>query len=151
MTTAQFLRALRKDQAGAAVIEFAILAPAIIAMMLGVFQVGIALQNYNALRNASAEVARYALVQYGTGNMLTDDQLRDYAISVGRGAPYLLNSDRLIAKVTTPATQRVVGAMEKNLEVEYQIPTVFEAMGLRGPYISYSRPMFMVTAAAPAP
>ena len=40
-------RRLRRNQAGIATLEFAILGPAIMLMLFGVIQVGIGLQNYN--------------------------------------------------------------------------------------------------------
>jgi Flp pilus assembly protein TadG len=137
------IRRLRRDGKGAVAIEFALVGPAFIVMLLGVLQVGIALQNYNALRNVSADVARYAMVQSSTGNNLSNSQLRDIAISTARGAPYLLTSSRMNATVTTATTQRVAGATELTLNVTYQIPTLLDSMGLRGPYITYSRPIFL--------
>jgi Flp pilus assembly protein TadG len=137
------IRRLRRDGKGAVAIEFALVGPAFIVMLLGVLQVGIALQNYNALRNVSADVARYAMVQYSTGNNLSNSQLRDITISTARGAPYLLTASRMNASVTTATTQRVSGATELTLNVTYQIPTLLDSMGLRGPYITYNRPIFL--------
>lgn len=138
-------RSLVADGKGAAALEFALLAPAIIAMLLGVLQVGVAMQNYNALRNVSADVARYAMVQYATGNNLTNDQLRNYALSASVSTPYLLQAARLSATVSDAATQRVTGATEKTLTINYQIIGLFDAMGLRGPEIAYTRPLFLTT------
>lgn len=143
MTRSSFLRRLRDDATGTAILEFALLGPAFIAMLLGVLQVGIGLQNYNAMRNLSADVARYAMIQYSTGNQLNNEQIRGYAVASGQGAPYLLNGDRLVAAVTTPATQRVSGATELKLQINYRIPTLFDSMGLRGPTLTYTRPIFL--------
>jgi Flp pilus assembly protein TadG len=145
MSGRRFLRTIRRDSSGAVALEFAIVGPAMIAMLLGVMQIGIGMQNYNALRNVSTEVARYAMVQYATGNNLTNDQLNAYAYNVGESAPYLLKNSRLVATVTDAATQRVTGATEKKLVLEYQIPSFLEPMGLRGPRISYVRPLFVTT------
>lgn len=139
---------LGRDKAGAAIVEFALLAPAIIGMMLGVLQVGRAMQNYNALRNVSADVERYAMVQYATGNQLTNAQLRNYAISTAVSTPYLLQSSSISATVTDAATQRVSGVTEKTLTIDYQILGLFDEMGLRGPYITYTRPLFLTTSAS---
>jgi Flp pilus assembly protein TadG len=79
----------------------------------------------------------------GNGNTL----LRNFALSSGRGAPYLLSSDRMSATVTNATTQRVTGATEETLTINYQIPTLLDPMGLRGPYITYSRPVFLTTPA----
>jgi len=136
---------LRRDDAGASIVEFALLAPAIIGMMLGVLQVGTAMQNYNALRNVSADVERYAMVQYATGNELTNSQLRNFAIASAESTPYLLRSSSIAASVTDAATQRVTGVTEKTLTMNYQILGLFDAVGLRGPYITYTRPLFLAT------
>ena len=135
-------RRLRRNQDGVATIEFAILGPAMIAMLFGVVQVGIGLQNYNALRNVSADVARYAMIQYATGNELSNDQMTDYAESVAEGAPYLLKSTKSVT-VTNVATPQITGAQEKTLTIQYKIPSVLASLGLEGPTISYTRPMFL--------
>lgn len=144
MTSRRLLTRLKRDTDGAAIVEFAILAPAIIAMMLGVLYVGLALQNYNALRSVSADVARYAMVQYATGNKVNDTQLQNYAVSVGTHAPYMLDNS-LEASVANSTTQRVSGATEKTLLLTYQLPTFFEDMGLAGPEITFSRPVFLTS------
>lgn len=145
MTLRRFLEKLRRECSGVATLEFAIVGPALIAMLMGVLQIGIGMQNYNALRNVSSEVARYAMVQYATGNNLTNDQLNAYAYNVGENAPYLLQNNRLVANVNDAATQRVTGATEKTLVLQYQIPSLLDSMGLHGPRISYTRPLFLTT------
>lgn len=133
------------DARGGVALEFALVGPALIAMLMGVLQVGIGMQNYNALRNVSAEVARYAMVQYATDNVLTNGQLNAYAYNIAESSPYLLKNDRLVAHVTDAATQRVNGATEKTLTMEYRIPSLLEPFGLKGPSIAYSRPLFLTT------
>lgn len=137
---------LKADARGAVAIEFALLGPAFIVMLLGVLQVGIGLQNYNALRNTSADVARYAMVQYSTGNRLSNSQLRSIALSTARRAPYLLQSERMSVTVTNAATQRVSGATELTLTINYRIPSLLSSMGLEGPLITYTRPVFLTAA-----
>ena len=124
-------------------VEFSMLAPAFLLLLFGVLQVGVGMQNYNALRDASSDVARYAMVQYATGNKLSDSQLESYAIGVGRSPPYLLDNASFTAKISTPGVQRVSGASEKTLVVGYQIDSLVPGLGLTGPYISYSRPIFV--------
>lgn len=142
MIASNLLHRLRRNDTGVAALEFAILGPAIMLMLMGVMQVGIGLQNYNALRNVSADVSRYAMIQYATGNRLSDAQLTHYAESVAQGAPYLLGSVIRVT-ITNVATPRVTGAREKTLTIRYQIPSVLDTMGLKGPTITYSRPMFL--------
>ena len=143
MSGAAFLRRLAIDRRGAAVIEFAFLAPLMIVLMLGVVQVGIGLQNYNALRNLSADMARFAMVQYASGNHLTNQQLKTFTESAGQGPPYLLAKTKLEAVIINAPAQRVAGAKELTMTLTYQIPSLLDSMGLAGPHITYSRPIFL--------
>ena len=65
------LRQLRGDTAGSAVVEFGILAPTIITLFLGVVQVGMWMQTYNALRSVAAESGRYVAVEYQKSNNIS--------------------------------------------------------------------------------
>ena len=69
---------LRKDQRGSVAVEFALIGPLLIGMLMGVLQIGVGMQNYNALRGISADVARYSVINYQTANRLTVGQLQDY-------------------------------------------------------------------------
>ena len=73
------------------------------AMMLGVFQIGIGMQNYNAMRSVASDVMRYAVVNYQTNNDLTDQQLRDYARSFTRYPA--------VAKLLEDAPKKKAGAV----------------------------------------
>ncbi|MGN3974791.1 TadE/TadG family type IV pilus assembly protein [Tsuneonella sp. SYSU-LHT278] len=143
MSAFALLRRLARDRDGATTVELAILAPAFLALLFGVFQIGLALQNYNALRGISADVARYALVQYSTGNRVSKEQLNSYALSVGRSAPYILDYEMYSASIRQPTVQRVSGALELELTLRYQVFSVMSAYGLEGPYITYTRPIFV--------
>jgi len=136
---------LGRDRQGAVLIEFAILAPAILAMMLAVFQIGIGMQNYNALRAVAAETARYSVVNYQTANKLSTTQLRNYARSIASAPPYQLLADRFDAAVAPATKQRVAGATEMTITVTYTVPTVLAVIGLEDIPISFSRPIFVVT------
>ncbi len=135
---------LRHDTVGAVVIEFALLGPALIVMLLGVLQVGMGLQSYNAMRSLSADIARYAMVQYQTGNQLSNSQIRAWGRNHGRAAPYLFTSTRLDVIVEDAATQRVTGAKELTITVTYEITSVLEFIGIDGPELDFERPVFLL-------
>ena len=137
------LHRLLKDTTGAAAIEFALLGPAFIVMMLGVLQVGMGLQSYNAMRNVAADVGRYAMVQYQTGNTITTSQLKTWTRNHARGTPYLLDDDRLTVTITEE-TSRVAGADELSIKIEYQLTSVLKFIKIDGPTIDYTRPVFLV-------
>lgn len=142
--TRQVFSRLRSDCQGSMAVEFALLAPVFLAMIFGVLYVGMALQNYNAVRNLSADVARYAMIAHQSGNTLSNSQLRTYAVTHGQGSPYLLNANGIDASVTTPDVQRVAGVIERRITITYQIDNVVDFVGVDAPYISYSRPIFLL-------
>ena len=125
----KWLARLRKDREGSVAVEFAIIGPTMLAMMLGVFQIGIGMQNYNAMRSIAAETARHAIVNYQTGNKLSNSQLADHAKTVGISPPYSLNYDRLAAAVTDASVQRVPGAKELTVTLTYRVPTILGIIG----------------------
>lgn len=139
-------RRMLNDVRGSAAVEFALIGPAFIALLLGVLQFGIALQAYNAVRNVSADIARHVAVQFqasaGEPNGLNDTTIEQVAISRAKSAPYLLRENNFRVTVEDAATQRVTGAIEKTISIEYDVPTVMPLFGFNGPTITYERPIF---------
>lgn len=140
----KFISLLRSNQTAAATVEFALIGPAFIAMFMGVLQVGIGMQNYNAMRSISADTARYAVVNYQKGNQLTAIQLQTYASNIAKAAPYGLESTRFVSFVSTPVTQRVSGATEYQIRLTYSVRTLLEVIGIGAIPISYTRPIFVI-------
>ncbi|HQV02683.1 MULTISPECIES: TadE/TadG family type IV pilus assembly protein [unclassified Novosphingobium] len=138
------LKALRERTDGSVIVEVALLAPLLIGMFMGVLQIGIGMQNYNALRGASADVARYAVINYQTSNRLTTSQLQDYANGVATQAPYGLTRSRLTVTIATASTQRVTGAVEYTMTMRYNVPTMLSLLGVSEIPITYSRPIFVI-------
>lgn len=141
--------ALRKDYAGSVVVEFAILGPVLLTMLFGVLQFGIGMQNYNALRSVSAEVARFAVIDAQDAAAQSDMTMRDtnneleaYAREIASAAPYGLQADRLTVTITSVPT-RVEGTSERTINVQYNIPSLLGIMGIDSIPISYSRPVFI--------
>lgn len=140
----RLFKRLAHDLQGSVAIEFALIGPVFLTMFLGVLQIGIGMQNYNALRGISADVARYAVVNYQTSNRLTTSQLEDYTRSVAASPPYGLTRGRLTASVSTAATQRVEGATEYTVALNYNVPSVLGIMGMQDIPLRYSRPIFVI-------
>lgn len=138
------LRHLVRDTRAAAAVEFALLGPIILTLMFGVLQVGMLMQNYDALRNVASDVSRYAMIQYDTGNMVSNPQLAQYAISTAEGTPYLLENSRLNAQVVDSSTQQVSGAKELTLTITYKAATLLKFVGIGGPYMTYTQRIFLV-------
>ena len=142
-------RRLWRDAAGSVAIEFALIGPTMLAMLLGVLQIGIGMQNYNALRSVSSEVARYAVINAqdaaAQSNMTlrdTNDELEAYAAEIATVPPYGLQANRLTVTVTS-VPSRVDGASERTISLQYTIPSVLGVIGIDEIPITYSRPVFI--------
>jgi Flp pilus assembly protein TadG len=118
MSNRRKLAALPRDERGGAVIEFAILAPLLLTMLVGVLMVGIQLQNYNALRSVAYDVSRYTVVEYQKSNKLDKDQIENVAFSIASHLPYGLASDRLDVD-DEPGTTGITGASKFDVTYSY--------------------------------
>lgn len=141
---------LIRDSRGSVVIEFALIGPTMLAMLFGVLQFGIGMQNYNAVRSITAEVARYAVVDAQDAAAHSDMTMRDtnteleaYARGIASASPYGLQADRITVTVTSVPT-RIAGSSERTITVRYNIPSFLGIIGIDSIPVSYSRPVFIV-------
>jgi Flp pilus assembly protein TadG len=141
----KLLPSLLRREDGAAAVEFALLGPAFFTMFLGVMQVGIGMQNYNALRGISGDVARYAVVNYQTGVRPNTDTMEDWADDRAVAAPYGLADARFTAVIAPVTPSRVTGASEYSITLTYNVPTVLGMIGVPDIPLTYTRPVFVVT------
>jgi len=142
-----FRKRLASDLCGAVLVEFALLAPALLVLLLGVFQVGVHVQNSNAVRNLAADGARWAVVQYQRGNPLSAEQIELGIRARGIGPKFNLDIDRLDIAVTQPAT-RIAGVREMEISITYAAPNFLGFAEVPALEISYERPIFLLI---PAP
>ena len=137
-------RLLASERASVA-IEFGLIAPAFLMMLLGVFQVGIWMQSYNAMRNSIAEAARNISVEFQTDNMLTDSQIQDFGLAVATSAPYMLDLESTEVEVNkngVPA-QPIAGTRKLTLTITYQMPSFLSFAGIDGNELDYTRSVFV--------
>ena len=140
----RFLAALRSDQTAASAVEFALIGPAFLTMFLGVMQIGMGMQNYNALRSISADTARWAVVNYQNSDKKTGIQMQNYAISIATKAPYGLSKNDFEPLAKSLVLQRVNGAKEFEFTLKYNVPTFLAIIGIDKIPISYTRPIFVL-------
>lgn len=144
MTGRKSLNLLR-DESGSMAIEFALLVPALVAMLLGVFQIGMTMHSYNAMRSAAADIARYTVVQYQNGSFRDTNDLTTTARSIATAAPYSLDTSRLSkAQVTRSQVQRVAGTTEMQVSLVYRSPSVMNLIGVSDITLTFSQPVFLV-------
>lgn len=137
-------RTFHANNSGSVAVEFALLAPIFFAMLLGVLQIGIGMQNYNAVRNVASDVSREVMIEYLTSNEMSADQIEQTALATAISAPYLLDSDNLTIEVQEASTQRIDGAHEFELEITYEIWSILTFMGFDAPTIDHERPIFVI-------
>ncbi len=131
------------DNSGATIVEFAIFAPIIIGLMLGVLQIGLGMQSYSAMRGVASDSARYATIEYQKEVVVANSAIETWAESRAAGAPYLLQSN-FNAAVSDAGTQRVDGATEKTITVTYTPQLILPFMGWVNPTLTFSRPIFLL-------
>lgn len=136
-------KSLLRDRGGAATVEFAIIAPFMLALLLGVFQVGVGMQAYNALRAISMETARHAAIEYQLNKPLSNEAIVSWARARAVNPPYLLSEGNLLVTTTAAANQRVAGASERTFTIRYTVPSFLTVIGFNSYYITYSRPIFV--------
>ena len=137
--------ALLSDQTASAAVEFALIGPIFLAMFLGVMQVGIGMQNYNALRSISADTARWAVTNYQAGDQKTAIQMQQKATDLAAAAPYgLEESPRFTVFVSSPTAQRVAGATEFRITLTYRVRTLLSVIGIGEIPLTYTRPIFVI-------
>jgi len=137
------LSRFRSDETGTTVIEVAILLPALLAMLIGVMQVGWYLQAQNAVRGVAGEMSRFITVESQKSNSLSDDQIRAKAITVAVSPPYMLISDGFDVEVNDSATQDLNRVRRVDLEFIYDVPSVLGFNGVDMLTLRYTRSVFI--------
>jgi Flp pilus assembly protein TadG len=131
-----------RDARGATLVEFALIAPVLITMLLGVIQVGSWVQGYNAVRNVVNETSRFATVEYLRGNKVSNEAIETRARQVAASAKYSLVEDSVNPTVSSKTTQ-VNGVRQMNLKIVYQAPTFVPFVGAVIPAIQYNRDIYV--------
>lgn len=137
-------RELLSSQSGAVIVEFAILGPLFLMMLLGVLQVGIYLQNFNAVQSLASDSARFVMVEHQKDNALTDEQIRSVLLGMSTNSPYLLDTDRLEIAIDRDGASRVDGAIEIDMELRYTLSDFIPGVELPLSVISYTRSVWVV-------
>jgi Flp pilus assembly protein TadG len=139
----RFLQKLRKDCAGSAIMEFAILAPAAIVMMLGVLQIGMWMQGYNAIRGVAADTSRYVTVEYQKGNRISNIAMASWAHTRAMSSAYRFRSANVSTSVVDDATQTIIGVTKKTLTVTYRMNSILGMVNVGNLNLTFTRPIFV--------
>lgn len=138
----RILKRLLANRSGSTIIEFAILAPAIVTLFLGVLQVGMWMQSYNALRSLAADTGRYVAVKYQKGETISNIDMANWAKDWGRDH-YQFRYDDLVPDVSDAANQQIVGVTEKTLTLNYTYTSYLGVIGVSDANVTFARPIFV--------
>lgn len=136
------LRRLRRNSTGAAVIEFGILAPVIVTLFLGILQVGMWMQSYNALRSVASDAGRYTAVQYQKANKISNIDMATWARNRAINS-YLFKDGTISTDVTDAANQQIVGVTQKNLTITATYQSFMSIVGIEDQTVTFTRPIFV--------
>ena len=136
------LKRLRDNRTGSTIIEFAILAPAIVTLFLGILQVGMWMQSYNALRSVAADTGRYTAVQYQKINNISNIDMATWARNRAINS-YQFKSAKISTDVTDAANQQITGVTEKTLTLTYSYKSFLGVIGVGDKNVTFSRPIFV--------
>lgn len=112
------LRRLRDDCRGVSVVEFALLAPVFLGMVIGVIELGRAAYTQGVVSFAAEEATRYAVVNYA----ISEDEVRDLTESCLLG----IDPSRINAIVVTgpinPADNTRTISVEVSYDFQFLLP-----------------------------
>ena len=123
----RLLRALRRNERGAAVIETAFALPALIIMVWAVVQLGLVFRAMSGIQHALGEGARLATLYPQPSDDAIHDKIEDVVYGIGPGT--------FTIEEPVPGTEN--GSAYLDLEVSYTQET--DMLFLPGPTISVSR------------
>jgi len=140
----RFLQRLSRNERGASVIEFALLAPVFIGLMIGVVEVGLYMQNYNAVRSLGTDAARFAAVEYQKNNKISETTLEENIRTLAIASPYQLNGSRLTVEVDEITPSPVNGARQFELNLTYELADIMAGLTIDNISLTYSRQIFVL-------
>jgi len=139
------LSKLKHDRSGSTIVEFAVIAPVLLAMLCGVLQMGIVMWSYNSMRGIAADTARYTMIEFQKKkNALTGSQIEDKAVAIAVNSPYNFTIDNFDPHVTTP-TSDISGMTKFQLTMTYTPPTALDFTGITAPAMSITRAIYVAT------
>ena len=138
------LHRLARNQRGGAAIEFALLAPVFIALMMGVVEVGVYMQNYSAVRSVATDASRFAAVEYQKNNQISEGTLETNIHAMAIASPYNLNDDRLTVNVDEVSPSPINGARQFSLTLTSALPALVGGTSIDNISIEYTRQLFVL-------
>ena len=142
MMPAAIMRSIFQNRRASVIVEFAIIGPVLIMLLLGILWTGIQMQKFNALRSIAADVERYTVVEYQKNNKLGALQIKDVATSKAVRPPYGLTGDQLDVEVTQVASP-MSGTKAYSLKLTYTPYDDLKGFGVPAIQMRYSQSIYV--------
>lgn len=147
MSARRLGRSLAADTKGASAIEFALLGPVMIAMLMGILWTGVQMYSQNQLRAIASDVSRYTVVQYQKSIdeksiKPTATQISEVAAATAMRAPYNLDASQLDVTVAEPASP-VAGTKQFQITLSYTAPNFLGFLGVGSPTQTYTQNVYV--------
>lgn len=130
---------LRLQQEGAAVVEFALILPLLLLLLIGTLEVSLALYDKSVITNASREGARAGIV--ARNPKLSDADIRQVVLGYTSGA--LIHFGPSTAAPVVNVVQSAVGTEPRTLGVT--VTYTFEGIGLGSLFSSWGQPWVLTS------
>lgn len=137
------LRSFRRCSTGSTTVEFALVAPLLITLVLGTIQFGMWMSAYNGLRSAADDTGRFVTVRYQQDKIISNFDIAVCARQRAIAAPYYLDDGNVTTFVSDAGAQPINGVNEKSLRIVYEMPSILEFADVPAFKMSYTRPLFV--------
>jgi Flp pilus assembly protein TadG len=144
ITVARLVRKLTRDCRGSVIVEFAIIAPVLLTLLMGVMTMGLHMFSANALQSAGSDTARWAVVEYQKGNRVSAEQISDKLTAVAITPPYSLDINRLDV-TAQPVTTDITGTIKFEVTLAYTPYNPLEFAGIGSPRIGSTRVFYVAS------
>ena len=142
MAQRNLFRRLARDCRGSVIVEFAIIAPVLLTLLMGVLTMGLHMFSANALQSAASDTARWAVVEYQKANRVSAEQIADKVTATAITPPYSLDFNRLEVSAQPVATD-ITGTLKFEITLNYTPYNPLEFAGITSPTIGSTRVLYV--------
>lgn len=132
------------NQSGSVITEFAICAPVVMMLLLGVFQVGIAVQAKNSIQSVIGEVGRNVAVGYlnSETELFGEGQVELLLTNTATNSAYKLKSDNIVVDAVIVDSD-YANVKKLKMQINYTVPMFMPLGSMDGINLEANRTMYI--------
>lgn len=140
----QFFKRMEYNQSGSVITEFAICAPVVMMLLLGVFQVGIAVQAKNSIQSVIGEVGRNVAVGYlnSETELFGEGQVELLLTNTATNSAYKLKSDNIVVDAVIVDSD-YANVKKLKMQINYTVPMFMPLGSMDGINLEANRTMYI--------